>query len=313
MKLLPILLLLVPTLSLAQISVDISGKDLNYYRKIEKANKSEIFKSDMGYLQSGEMATPEVYRRSQPNLPDLLVTYYSKKEMSKITEIDYSWDEANFVADKMPKLKTSQQLMPYIEKYKELLSEISAKFGSGKTEGNLEDTSKINNGGMMCNNEWTTDSVRVDLDISLSSKPKKLGPLSELPGYFVRLDVEDISQDNAGRMDDTLTKQKTATLDAKAKLFFRYLVADNMKGVKSLLAKENSLQLKVIKGLIKDDGWNLDNSGKQLVLPAAKMYVSLTYKRQDDNNSPPLELLSFLFDDDDKIVSIQSMVRRANQ
>jgi hypothetical protein len=133
------------------------------------------------------------------------------------------------------------------------------------------------------------------------------------PTHFIHLDVLNAYEKKAQNTQDTLAKEKIAVLDGRMKLFLTDLLDGKFKDARKYMsgqsAQNKDEQLNILKETIKDDQWDLGDSGFQLLMPATKLYANLRYARRSDTNKPPLELLSVLFDGNDKIILLQTLKR----
>lgn len=168
------LLLIQITSAFAQdISTDITGKKMADFIKIEKKLKGKIHTSENDIIIPGGMEAPVMYRRVQKGIPDLIVSYTFTKQDSSIHEVQYSWNPANFENADLSVQPISLDKM-LVEKYIELLTALSKKYGPSKSEGDLTDLQKIDSAtGLERSDAWVTkDLTNVRMSIILANQYK---------------------------------------------------------------------------------------------------------------------------------------------
>ncbi len=275
---------------------------------MEAKNKSELLKDGSDYISEEGVGQPIIYKRKQVNLPDLSVYYFPIKKDSTISYILYEWQ------DKESQSKPLNELKPYLLKYNELLNEITARYGKSKGEGSLDDLSLIEPDGLRRTDNWANDTTDIEMYIVLSNKHLVQGNMSITPTHTIRLYIRNPTPKKA---IETLSQQKINKLDSLVKLFLADICSGKLNDSRQYLGVDVATQVKdeqlnSLKQAIKDDKWELNTSGIQSTL-TGKSYINLRYARKDDTNKPPLQWLSILFDEDDKIVGLQPLARVAAQ
>lgn len=302
------LTLSISSAAFAQINLDIEGKNIAVFRQLEINAQSELLRTDGNYVNDADTGQPVIFRRTQNGLPDLLVYYFPLKKDSLISYVLYEWQ------DKEAKARPLAELKPYISKYKELLALITTKYGKGMSDGNLDDLALIDTKGLTCTDSWNSKDNDIEMYITLSNKNEVHGDVTITPTHTIRLYVRRPAQKSAAPV---LSKEKIGKLDSLTKVFLADVCSMKLDDSRMFLSpliigQVKDEQLIALKAAIKDDKWELNMSGVQLT-SSAKAYTNLRYARQGDTNTPPLEWLSIMFDDDDKIVAVQPLTRSPRQ
>ncbi|MFC0517816.1 hypothetical protein ACFFGT_26625 [Mucilaginibacter angelicae] len=303
-----ILLLICPVAIFAQITLDIKHKKVNELVKLETANKSIPFKIETQYLIGRNVAQPIVYRRKEKDrkLPDLLVYYFPLKTDSSIYEVLYEWDETNFTHQASK--HSVDSLQSFIKKYQELLALVKKQFGEGTTTGSLNDLAQTDSGKFDRKDNFSRDSVEVEMYVTLSNKYLKQGNVTITPTQRIRLYVKN-SNTNEG--SPKLDKQKVIEADKKVKLFLTALAAGNFDEARKYIAKQiasqvTNEQLTALQKEVKDDKWELSTTGVQLTL-GNTIWGNLRYRRTDDKAQPPTEILSITIDENYEIMGMRPL------
>jgi hypothetical protein len=130
----------------------------------EKLGYKPIANSSVHILQNG-VAQPIEFRREQKGLPDLVAYYFFYKKDSAINYVLYQWDGCNFNDHKNISRKSSEQIKVFIYKYIQLYNLLCATYGKSITKGNLNDTSTIETGDFLKEDDWsTTDSSKIQFN-----------------------------------------------------------------------------------------------------------------------------------------------------
>jgi hypothetical protein len=175
--------------SFAQITFDIKGKTLDYFRKYEQAAKSTPIKNNSQFISFDGTGQPVIFRRKEKQLPDVLVSYFPKKD-STISYISYEWDGAGFMKDHRIAKQPVDSLKIYIEKYKALLSLVKAEFGEGKSTGSLDNLLLIETGDFQQIDTFNKNDISVEMYIDLSNLQASNGLITILPTRRIRLYVK---------------------------------------------------------------------------------------------------------------------------
>jgi hypothetical protein len=291
-----------PILLFAQINLDTKNKKINFFKALEVKNKSVLIKDKSHYLNNEQVYQPIIYqRKKEKDLPDLLVYYFYFKRDSTISYILYEWE------DKSDTVMALSQTKTLYAKYNELLAPINEKFGKSETEGNLRDSSDLAyKDYLRRSDQWRNDSTNIQAYVVLSNKHPLAKNIRVLPTHTIRLFVGSPFRQKGSF---TMSRDEVAYLDTQAKLFLTDICAGNFDSLRKYIthtvaSRVKDEQLDKLKDVIKNEMWDLDQSRKQFTF-TGKPYTTLRYIRHGDTAKPPLEVLSILFDDDDKIVTVQ--------
>ena len=308
-------LLLITISSFSQdLELNIHKNKLADFLKIEQLLGSERIENKSHYVSKTGIAQPIQFRRKQNGIPDLIVQYFYFQKDSTIDNIMYEWDETNFKEENAS--IPSYEIEAFINKSKELFNEISNKYGQSKSEGDLDDTSKIAKGDFEKTDTWNTvDSTGIELYTILSTKYLKEGATIITPTYRIRLSVQNLAEDET--KDDILkpTENKIKELDSAFISFLSELNNKNIKKAKlylsaSIISTETNNQLESLrKNLRFDDSLTIYFTGVQIGLDGSN-YLMLQYKYKRDSNMPPKDLIKVIFDKENKIVGIQPTKRK---
>lgn len=294
------------------IELNIHQNKLAYFLKVENELKSERFEDNQTYLTQKGIAPPILFKRKQFNLPDLIISYFYFQKDSTISSLNYEWDDK--IADGQNPKKTTEEINSFIDKYKELYNQIFKAFGASKSEGDLKDLSKIETGDFRKTDTWEPDdSTDIKLSSVLSSKYEKLGAMTIIPAYRIRLNIRNyskntdlISKPDEGKIKEIDLVLKAFLLDLKSKKFdtARLYISD-------LISKQvTNEQLEMLRQNIKfNDDLILHMYGAQMGLDGSN-YLMLQYKYKSDDNNPPKELIKVTFDEKNKITGIQPVKRQ---
>jgi hypothetical protein len=300
------------------IALDIHRKSLSDFIKMEKDLGSHPIANTSIYMSENDIAQPIRFRRKENDMPDLIVYYFFYKSDSAVNHILYEWDESNFTGDIEIKTKKSpNEITPFINKYKQILSQITLAFGESKSEGNMN-TSMIEFDQFEINKQdkWkTNDSTDIDLYMSLSNKYEKKGAMEIIPTYRIRLDVANIRTTSENNESSKLTEQTIAILDSVFKSFLADLKNNDFANTKlklssTLEGKVTAAQLTALKNSLKTDYRLIVYLSGILTSLDGSKNTMLQYQYENDGNSPPVDLIKVVFDNDNRILVIQPTKRQ---
>jgi len=171
------------------IRADIQDKKLEDFVKFENEIGSKLYKSDESHISFKPVLEPVIFERKEKEIPNLLVFYTPYKDGSTIAEILYEWDIRNFdKSDNVQKSLSFDKAM--IKKYREIVYEISKKYGKSIQEGNIDDLGLLNSDGIKRSDEWKiNDSFTINSYIVLSEYRKEDGMATIIPTHKIRLYV----------------------------------------------------------------------------------------------------------------------------
>jgi hypothetical protein len=177
-----------------QYVFDIKGKTMEYAHGYEKAAKSIVVEPGSDYISGKGIGQPEIFRRKEKSLPDLLVYYFPNTKDSTINYILYEWDDTNFTKNHDAVKQPLTALQPYIDKYLSIQKQAEAFFGKAETIGTVNDVALIETGRFKRKDLFAKDGVSVEMYIVLSNKQETNGIVSIMPTHRVRMYVRTIEQ-----------------------------------------------------------------------------------------------------------------------
>jgi hypothetical protein len=294
------------------IELDIHDKKVSYFINLEKKMGGAKFNTGQNYISGGQVAQPEIFTRTEKNIPDLLVYYTFFKTDSTISEILYEWDVKNFD----PKDNNQQSIefeKNLILKYNQVVDFVSKKYGKSKSEGDLNDLNLINvSKGLQRNDTWQpNDSLKIYSYIDISNFYKKDKFVTVNPTHKIRVYVYNLKEEKSLKLNPTQIK----SLDTTFKEFLTLLSADSFEEIKKLFSSKivktatNDVLKQVKENLKLEKKLELYMNGMQ-ILQDGNSYPMLQYKYSDDTSSPPKEYIMVLFDDENKILGLRPMKRQ---
>ncbi|MBD1365818.1 hypothetical protein IDJ77_18525 [Mucilaginibacter sp. ZT4R22] len=182
------------THSFGQYVFDIKGKTMAYARGFEKSAKSIVFELSSDYISGQGIGQPEIFRRKEKSLPDLLVYYFPNTKDSTINYILYEWDDTNFAKNHDAVKQPVTALQPYIDKYLSIQKQAEAVFGKAETSGTVNDVALIETGRFKRKDNFSKDGVSVEMYVVLSNKQETNGIVSIMPTHRVRMYVRTSEQ-----------------------------------------------------------------------------------------------------------------------
>jgi hypothetical protein len=181
--------------SFGQYTFDIKGKTIAYARSYEKAAKSTTVEPTTNYISGEGVGQPEIFRRKEKSLPDLLVYYFPNTKDSTINYILYEWDDSNFAKGHDAIKQPLTALQPYIDKYLSVQKQAETVFGKAETSGSADDVSLIETGRFKRKDLFAKDGVSVEMYVVLSNKMETNGIVSIMPTHrlrmYVRMEAEE--------------------------------------------------------------------------------------------------------------------------
>lgn len=294
------------------IELDIHDKKVSYFISLEKKMGSKKFNTGQDYVAGGQVAQPEIFKRTEKNIPDLLVYYTFFKKDSTISEILYEWDMKNF----NPKDNNQQSIefeKNLISKYNQIVDFVSKKYGKSEFKGNLDDLNLTSQSrGLEREDTWKpNDSLKIYSYTTISNYYKKDKFVTVNPTHKIRVYVYNLK---AGK-PLKLSAAKIMSLDTTFKKFLTLLSADSFEEIKKLFSPKiletvtNDVLKQVKESLKTEKKLELYMNGMQ-ILQDGNSYPMLQYKYSDDTSSPPNEYVMVLFDDENKILGLRPMKRQ---
>jgi hypothetical protein len=295
------------------LQLDVHANRLGNFISLEQSLDSKKVKSESNYVSERGVAQPEIYRRKEEKVPDLLSYYFYYEKDSTIKYILYEWDESNFTGYKENAKKTNAEIANFIEKYNQLYAQVAAKYGKSEQKGDLTDISLAEKGMTRTDNWKPDDSTEIEMYTTLSNKYEKKGMVTTNPTYRIRLYVRNTKTTNE-EAQMQLSDEKVKTLDSTSQAFFSAMKSQNfeqVKGYLSTLISQNvtNAQLEQLSQVVRfGENLELFYKGVQMGLDGSAFYI-LQYKYNSEKNNPPKEMIKMFFDDSNKIAGIQPMRR----
>lgn len=294
-----------------EIDTDIYNKKVSFFVEKEKMLKSELYDSGVTYMSLDGSAQPIIFRRKEKNIPDLLVEYSFSEKDSILNSVLYEWDVSNFEKGDH-NVKTTDFNKRIIEKYNSLLGLISKKFGESRTEGSLEDLSKIDvKGGLKRKDTWTKENIEIEMYTLISNFYQKSGIVTFSPAHRIRLYVRTIKAEESPEVDES----RVVASDLNFSKFINALKVDDVKTSKNYLSDfaletiSDDQLLALAKQINFTDSLVIYFKGL-LLTKMGKEYLTIHYRYEKDTAEVPLKLIKVYFESNDKIVWIEPIERQ---
>jgi hypothetical protein len=295
------------------LQLDIHVNKLGDFINLEQSLGSKKVKSESNYVSGRGAVQPEIYRRKEEKVPDLLIYYFYNEKDSTINYILYEWDESNFTGFKENAKKTNAEVANFIEKYNQLYTQVAAKYGKSEQKGDLTNISLVDEGMTRTDNWKPNDSTEVEMYTTLSNKYEKRGMVTTNPTYRIRLYVRNTKTINTDAQMQ-LSDEKVKALDSSSQAFFSAMKSksfEQAKGYLSTLISKNvtNAQLEQLSQAVRfGENLELFFNGVQTGLDGSVFYI-LQYKYSSETNNPPKEMIKMVLDDGNKIAGIQPLKR----
>jgi len=295
--------------------LDIHKNKLSDFVAFEQNLGSKRLENSSNYISQQGVAQPIQFRREQKGLPDLFAYYFFYQKDSTINYVLYEWDDNNSNGHKPIPKKSFEEIKLFIDKYKELHSLLYAAYGKSKTNGDLNDLSKIETGDFRKEDTWDmVDSSKIELSIVLSNKYEKNGAVTISRTYRIRLYITDISEKTNENKVIKPDEAKIKELDLLFKTFLTALKNKNFEQAKLNLSSSvaNQVTVEQLENLRENlkfyDSPIIYLTGMQMGFDGSN-YLMVQYKYKSDFNDPPKDLIKVIFDDKNKIIGVQPTKR----
>ena len=297
-----------------EFNFDIHNTTLNEYLEIERNLGSEQIPNIRNHI-SADNAQPIKFKRKQKIISDLVGHYYFKKKDSSMSYLLYEWDESLLTLKANTNDKKSKKYQKaLIRKFNELEKMISDIYGKPVSEGNLSDLRIANDdekGGLKKNVKWfPNDSTEIEMYANVSNYYEKRGMVTTSPTHRIRLYVRNTKKEE--RITPELTEERLDSLNTISRKFIASLKDKSFTNSKSYLSEMIIDQVTdeqltaLISGIDFERELELVYSGIQMGMNG-KVFSMLQYKYEDDQDSPPKEMIKVIFDDKNMIVGIQPL------
>jgi hypothetical protein len=286
------------------LDLDFNHKKVKDFIEAEIHVGSKQFTPEETFLVQPAIAQPVAFSTHQDSLPDLLSYCFYNKTDSGITSLNYVWRKAYTDNDAWP----PQKINLLVNKYKELLLQLTDRYGASISTGSLDSLSKMDNGFFEKRDQWPlAGNITIDLYMTLNNKHIDLGNGTSItPTYTIDLTIDHNSK-AAGDFPGNIPVAKADSL------FFEFvtcITAKKYDKARKLLSEQNRKnttdeQLKTIAVNLANERLELFTSGVQFTDDGSP-YLMLQYKYRSDKSQPPAKLIKVLFNNDDYIVTVQS-------
>jgi hypothetical protein len=295
------------------IQVDIEGKKLDYFIKLENKLGSKIYKTDEEYTSIKPVTAPVIFERKEKEIPNLRVFYTLYKKDSTIAEILYEWDIRNF--EKGYNVKKSLSFnKAMIKKYQEIVDEVSKKYGNSKHDGNLDKLDLLTSEGIDRRDNWEINkNLKIYSYIGLSEHYESNGMVTTSPTHRIRLYVtnEKEGKDASGGV---VSAEKIKSFNDKFLQLVDKLKVSDFNEARNFLSERirtsatNDILEKLVENAHFENNLEVFMTGYQLI-PDGNQYPMLQYKYVDDTSVPPKEIITVIFEEDGKVLGIKPVKR----
>ena len=297
-----------------EFNFDIHNTTLNEYLEMERNLGSEQIPNIRNHV-SADNAQPIKFKREQKIISDLVGYYYFKKKDSTMSYILYEWDESllSLKANTDDK-KSKKYQKALIRKFNEMEKMITDIYGEPVSKGDLSDLRIANDdikGGLKKNVKWfPNDSTEIEMYANVSNYYEKRGMVTTSPTHRIRLYIRNTKKEK--RITPELTEKRIDRLNGITKQFIASLEDKNIAKSKIYLSEMiiDQVTEEQLKALISNIDFKreleLVYSGIQMSMNG-KAFAMLQYKYEDDQDSPPKEMIKVIFDDKNTIVGIQPL------
>ncbi|MCJ7935809.1 MAG: hypothetical protein MUW56_19820 [Chryseobacterium sp.] len=293
------------------IQVDIEGKKITDFIKVENKLGSKVYTPDSEYVSVKPVLQPFIFERKEKEIPNLLVSYTPYKKDSVIAEILYEWDVSHFEKnDHIKKPLSFNKAM--IKKYQEIVNEVSKKYGKSIQEGSLEDLKLLNfENGLRRSDHWKiSDHINVHSYVTLSEYYKNNGMVTIPTVHRIRMYVSN-EKEEKGIGDEVLSKEKIKFFDEEFFKLASQLRARKFDESRNFLSEKikNSATDEALDKLVENIHFNkkieVFMTGYQRI-GDGDYYPMIQYKYSDVSN-PPNDIIAVIFEENGKILGIRPM------
>jgi hypothetical protein len=292
------------------LELETHTRKLADFIRIEQSIGSErLENTETIFLPDGTIPAVR-FKRKEKAVPDMVAYYYFRKD-SSIYNVLYEWDDENFIGHDKVVVKTQGEIRAFVEKYKEIISQVSRVFGQSKVEGGVKDLSKVSKGEFQEIDTWNpNDSTSVESYVVLSSLSETHGMVSTRPTYRIRLYITNTVTPIKAAETGKPGEDRVNAANLVVREFLKSLRVDSLAKSRLELADRilPGVTDEQLEGLAKsirfDDTLVIYMNGYQMDLQGTS-YLMIQYKYASDTDNPPKEMLGVIFDDKNKILGIQ--------
>lgn len=296
--------------SAQEISTEIHGKKMKTFADIEKKLHGKLYQGEGDIIIPGGMATPLTYRRTEKDIPDLLITYTFSQGDSLMNSIEYEWDVINFDKNKMKQPLGKQKA--FIKKYQLLVDQLNQKYGKSEQEGDLSDLTKIElKGGLKRNDKWKpNDSSVVYMYTVLSNYEEENENFKIGATNRIRLYVNNVKKTPGSELTEK-------TIQAAKKCYDQFIVklrAGDLPAAQSLLSPQirsqmNETVFNQLRADIKPEPFRVYTQNLQEVNGVKYLRIQYAYASAPEN---PKEVVRVFFDKENLIIGIVPLKEKVN-
>jgi hypothetical protein len=308
---LSLILFVTTTLTFGQTLDFRIGRPFKEFRTFENKLGSRLQENKSTHMLTADMAQPISYLRAIDNFfPQPIIRYFFKSADSTVQKIEYEWDKQNFrersyqLTDK--DFESDENFRDFVRKYEDLRSEITNKFGVGKTEGSFEPKPGVNYKEVQIRDTWDNDSLSILMYMTFINRYEVHGSMKFPPAHRIRVYINSKNSVNNTDISSQLktvfkvdeNQQKTAEkyinllLTGKFKDSWKLISPD----VKTKTTYEDYLKaVEPIEKLKNDFGKEIELAQSVPKFFNNEAYYSYSFKFKSDKSSPPTVFLDVTF------------------
>ncbi len=290
-----------------EIPTNIHGKKMKTFINLENKLGGKLYQPDGDIVIPAGMDFPLTYRRTEKDIPDLLVTYTFGKQDSLMHSIEYEWDMINF--DRKQETQHLNIQKAFIKKYLSLVKQLDQKIGKSEQKGDLGDLAKIDlKGGLSRSDSWKpNDTTYISLYAIFSNYQEEKGNVKIRPTNRIRLGISKMKKP-APELSDKAVMAAKQTYDQ----FIIKLRAGDFEGAKTYLAAQTRDQLteaifNQLKASIKPENFKIYYKALQPIDGANYLAIQFAYENAPEQ---PKELFMAVFSKEGLILGIRPMIRQ---
>lgn len=288
-----------------EIPTSIHGQKMKIFIDVEKKLSGKLYQPTGDIIIPAGMALPLTYRRSEKDIPDLLVTYTFNEQDSLMNQIEYEWDMTNF--DSNHKTQPLKIQKAFIKKHLMLVEQLDQKLGKSKQNGDLSDLTKIDvKGGLTRSDVWKpNDTTYVSIYSVFSNYQEEKGNIKINPTNRIRLNISKIKK-QAPELSDNAVMAAKQNYDQ----FIIRLRAGDLEGAKNYVSMQLRSQItetafNLLKASIKPGGFKIYSQNLQQIDGTNYLTIQYAYENAPEQ---PKEVIRVLFDKESRIIGIQPLV-----
>lgn len=288
-----------------EIPTTIHGEKMKTFIALEKRLGSKPYQPEGDVIIPAGMESPMTYRRTEKDIPDLLVTYTFSKQDSLMYHTEYEWDMTRFEPNQKTQPLKIQKA--FIKKYLTLVQQLDKKLGKSNQRGDLSDLTKIDlKGGLSRSDSWIpNDTTEVHIYSIFCNYPEEKGDVKIDPTNRIRLSISKMK-----KQPPELSEKAIMAAQKNYDQFIIKLRAGDLEGAKAYVSTLIKNQLtetafNLLKASIKPGGFKIYYQTLQEINGTNYLVIQFAY---DDAPEQPKEVIKVLFDKEHTIIGIQPLV-----